>query len=260
MLNKYIAVFFFLAIILGGNLFLARTVWAESLVQSTADTRLVVAMRVGQADLQKLVPAPWQVAPFPGGPVKGANFLIVFIDTFLVQDAQGKPDNGAITRKVVFAVPAKHTQTGEVAALVTGGFTGNINEVPGPYKNLVQATIRREQTQKGVNVEPVAGGDFWEVRDSRGVVIALRIQYQQAPLSRAKLNQKNYSGAEPSFFRIYRVDTATDIVKSIPAGIDRVQNYQLRVAVPELKHLFNGTEQLVAVTVVPLYVRQIFLP
>ena len=186
--------------------------------------------------------------------------MIVFIDTFLVQDAQGKPDNGAITRKVVFAVPAKHTQTGEMAAVVTGGFTGNINEVPGPYKSFVQATIRREQTQKGVNVEPVAGGDFWEVRDSRGVVIELRIQYQQAPLSRAKLDQKNYSGAEPSFFRIYRVDTATDIVKSIPAGIDRVQNYQLRVAVPELKNLFNGTEQLVAVTVVPLYVRQIFLP
>ena len=97
------------------------------------------------------------------------------------------------------------------------------------------------------------------MRDALGVVIELRIQYQQAPLSRAKSEQKNYSGAEPSFFRIYRVDQAADIVKSIPAGIDRVQNYQLRVAVPELKKLFDGTEQLVAVSVIPLYVRQIFL-
>ena len=52
---------------------------------------------------------------------------------------------------------------------------------------------------------------------------------------------------EPGFFRIYRVDTATDIVKSVPAGIDRVKNYQFRVAVPELNKLFDGTEQLVAV-------------
>ena len=260
MLNKHTAVFFFLGISLFGNLFFPQPVLPETLVQSTADTRLTVAMRVGQAELQKLVPAPWQVTPIPGGPVKEANFLIVFIDTFLVQDAQGKPDNGAITRKVVFAVPAKHTQTGEIATLITGGFTANINEVPGPYKDFVQATVRREQTQKGVNVEPVVGGDFWEVRDAHGVVIELRIQYQQAPLSRAKSEQKIYSGVEPSFFRIYRVDTAADIVKSIPAGIDRVQNYQLRVAVPELKKLFDGTEQLVAVTVIPLYVRQIFLP
>lgn len=260
MLTKYIAVFLILGISLAGNLFLTQPVCAETLVQSTADTRLMVAMRVGQAELQKLVPAPWQVNPIPGGPLKEANFFIVFIDTFLVQDAQGKPDKGAITRKVVFAVPAKHTQTGEMATLVTGGFTANIDEVPGPYKDFVYATIRREQTHKGVNVEPAVGGDFWEVRDARGVIIELRIQYQQALLSRAKSEQKNYSAVDPGFYRIYRTDTATDIVKSVPAGIDRVQNYQFRVAVPELKKLFDGTEQLVAVAVIPLYVRQIFLP
>jgi hypothetical protein len=104
------------------------------------------------------------------------------------------------------------------------------------------------------------GEDFWEVRDARGVVIELRIHYQQALPSRAKSEQKNYSAVEPSFFRIYRMDTATDIVKSIPAGIDRVQNYQFRVAVPELSKLFDGTEQLVGIAAIPLYVRQIFLP
>lgn len=260
MLYKYIAVFFILGFSLASNLSLTQPVCAETLVQSTADTRLMVAMRVGQAELQKLVPAPWQVIPIPGGPLKEANFFIVFIDSFLVQDAQGKPDQGGITRKVSFAVPAKHTQTGEIANVVTGGFTANIDEVPGPYKDFVQATIRREQTHKGVNMEIGVGEDFWEVRDARGVVIELRIHYQQVLPSRAKSEQKNYSAVEPSFFRIYRADTATDIVKSIPAGIDRVQNYQFRVAVPELKKLFDGTEQLVAVAVIPLYVRQIFLP
>ena len=261
MLYRYTTLFIILIVTFTINPSLTQPVCAESLVQSTTDTRVVVAMHVGQAEIQKLVPAPWQVVSIPGGPLKGSNFFIVFTDTFFVQDAQGKPDKDGVTRKVGFAVPAKHTQTGEMATVVTGGFTANIQEVPGPYKDFVQATIRREQTYKGVNVEPAASEDFWEVRDARGVVVMeLRIHYQQALPSRAKLEQKNYSGAQPSFFRIYRVDQAMDIVKSVPAGINRVQNYQLHMDVPELKKLFDGTEQLVAVAVIPLYVRQIFLP
>ena len=86
------------------------------------------------------------------------------------------------------------------------------------------------------------------------------MQYQQGVPLRAKSEQKIYSAAESSFFRIYRIETATDMLKSIPADINRVQNYQLRVAVPELGKLFDGTEQLVGIAAIPLYVRQIFLP
>ena len=132
MLYRYFAVLFLLGIIITGNLSLTRPVWAETLVQSIVETRLTVALRVGQAELQKLVPASWQVMSLPGGPLKDANFFIVFIDQLLVQDAQGKPDMGGINRHVVFAVPAKHTQTGEIATVVTGGFTPDIRNVPGP--------------------------------------------------------------------------------------------------------------------------------
>jgi len=217
-------------------------------------------LRVGQAELQKLLPAPWQANPVPGGPFKEANFLIVFIDSFLVQDAQGKPDKGGIARKAVFAVPVKHTQTGEMALVVTGGFTADSQDVPGPYKNFSHAAIRREQTLKVVNIEAGVNEDFWEVRDTRGGIIELRVQYQAALPSRAKAEQKLYSAVEPSFYRIYRIDQATDIVKSVPVGIDRMRNCQFRMAVPELSKLFDGTEQLVGVSVIPLYVRQIFLP
>src|SRR4030042_6903138 len=260
MLTKYIAVFFILGISLAGNLFFNQPVCAETLVQSTAETRLTVVLRVGQAELQKLVPAPWQVMSLPGGPLKEANFFIIFIDAFLVQDAQGKPDKGGTNRGVVFGAPTKQTQTGEMAFVVTGGFTPNIDNGPGPYKNYVQAPIRREQTHKGANLESGVGEDFWEVRDARGGSIELRVQYQLALPSRAKAEQKIYSAVEPSFFRLYRFEQAPDMLKSIPAGINRVQNYQLRVTVPELSRLFDGTEQLVGITTTPLYVRQVFLP
>lgn len=260
MLTKYIAVFFILGIGIAATFSLAQPCWAETLVQSTVETRLTVALRVGQAELQKLVPPPWQVMAIPGGPLKEANLFVVFIDSFLVQDPQGKPDKGGISRVVPLAASVKNTQTGEMASLVIGGFMADISSIPGPYKNFVGATIRREQTYKVANLESGVGEDFWEVRDTRGGIIELRVQYQRALPSRAKSEQKIYSAAEPSFFRIYRIDSATDIIKSIPVGVNRVQNYQFRVAVPELSKLFDGTEQLVGIAASPLFVRQIFLP
>ena len=87
---------------------------------------------------------------------------------------------GGINRYVVFSVPAKHTQTGEMATVVTGGFTPDIRNVPGAYKASAQGTVKREQTNKGANIEAGVSDDFWEVRDTRGGSIELRVQYQMA--------------------------------------------------------------------------------
>lgn len=57
MLAKYIAVFFILGISLAGNLSFIQPVWAETLVESNVESRLLVGMRVGQAELQKLMSA-----------------------------------------------------------------------------------------------------------------------------------------------------------------------------------------------------------
>ena len=260
MLNKYIAVFFFLAIILAGNLSFTQPVCAETFVHSTTETRLLLALRVGQEELKKSLPATWQVAPVPGGPMKDANFFIVFIDPLLFQDPQGKPDVGAINRYIVFAVPAKHTQTGEVATVVTGGFASATSSVPGAYKTSAQGTVKREQTYKGANIEGGVIDDFWEVRDTQGGIIELRIQYERAIPLRTKLDQKLYSAVEPTFYRIYRQEMAMDLVKSVPAGVDHVKNYRFHMAMPKLKNLFDGSEQLVGVVAYPMFLRQIFLP
>jgi len=257
---RYTVVLIILGVSLAADLLLTQPCWAENLVQSVVETRLVVMMGVEQVELQKFVPDPWQVIQMGAGPFKGANLVIVFSDWILVQDVQGKPDKGGIARKVMFTVPAKHKQSGEIASVIIHAFTADIQDVPGPYKNSVQAAIRREQTLKATNMEAGVGEDFWEVKDNRGGSIELRVQYQGAVPSRAKSELKLYSAKEPNFFRIYRIDTATDMVKSVPTGVDRLKNFQFRMAVPELSKMFDGTEQLVGVSVVPLFVRQIFLP
>jgi hypothetical protein len=260
MLNRFVTVLFFLVIILTGNLSLTQSVWAETFVQSNAENRLMLALSVGQAELQKWLPAPWQVSPPPKGPLKGANLFLVFMDWLLIQDPQGKPDQGGNGRFLALAVPAKNMQTGEMSTVIIRGFGVNTHDLPGAYKNAVLATILREQKHEGANQEAGVVDDSWEIRDARGGMIELRVQYQRALLSRGKQELKLYSAVEPNFFRIYRVDAAADIVKSVPTGINRVQKYQIRMTVPELSHLFDGTEQLVGVIVYPLYLRQVFLP
>ena len=60
----------------------------ETHFQLTTETKLVVALSVGQADFQKLVPTPFQ----------GTNISIVFIYGFLIYDDQGKPDKCGVNR------------------------------------------------------------------------------------------------------------------------------------------------------------------
>ena len=104
------------------------------------------------------------------------------------------------------------------------------------------------------------GSELWEVRETAGGMIGLELQYRGAVPTRAKVEAKPRSPVNPEFFWIYHVDQGVDVVKSSPQGIDRVQHYQLRVTVSELGKLFDGTEQLVSVAVLPWYVRQGFLP
>jgi hypothetical protein len=224
------------------------------------ETRSMVIFQVESAELQKWVPASMQIAPAPAGPFKDANLFLIFIDLLLRQDPQGKPVVGGTYRSAVFVVPVKHKQTGEMVYLVIHALTDNPDNVPGAYKNTKLSSIRRELNHTVSGLDAVEGSDTWEFKGSSGVLIDFHVQYDRALPMRAKPVQKIYSGADPQFYRIYKTDYLTDLVKSIPAKIDRVKDYRLKVSVPELGKLFDGTEQLVGIVLIPAYVRDIFLP
>ncbi|MBI2973084.1 MAG: hypothetical protein HYY39_04760 [Armatimonadetes bacterium] len=86
----------------------------------------------------------------------------------------------------------------------------------------------------------------------------LQLQYRRGVPERVMTQGNVRPIVDPSILRIYKVHQLIDVVRSVPQGIDRVLSYQLRVTVPEFADLFDGTEQLVSVTIVPWYVRQVF--
>jgi hypothetical protein len=219
--------------------------------------RIYVAYSVNQKAVQAWLPAPWKAVSLPKGPFKGTNLFIVFNDKLIGQDAEGKPDRGGIYCYTVLVAFGKNPQTKEFIPFVIRGYWSH--DDPGAYKNTVKATVSREATIKGATPKSGSGSEIWKVQDSAGGILELRMDYQRAVPKLAKREFKVRSSVEPDFFRIYREDYAVSLVKSIPAGINRMKYYRFRSTSPELRKMFNGSEQLVGISVNPC-VRQVFLP
>ena len=236
----------------------AKQAKAETLIESTLFFRIYVAFNVDQKAAQAWLPAPWKAVSVPKGPFKGANLYVLFNDKFIGQDGEGKPDMGGMYCYSALIAFGKNQKTGEFSAFVTRIYWPY--DDPHGYKNAVKATVSREATIKGATSESGAGSEVWKVQDSAGGIMEFRMDYQRAVPKRLKKEFKVRSSVEPDFLRIYRDDYAVDLVKSIPAGINRVKNYQFRTTISELGKMFDGSEKLIGISVNPCRVRQVFLP
>src|SRR3989441_5472418 len=74
---------------------------SETKVGSNIDVRTIVAVKIAEAEAQKLLPPGWQVNPVASGPNQGATLTMTFIDQLLNQDPEGKPAAAASTRTLV---------------------------------------------------------------------------------------------------------------------------------------------------------------
>ena len=241
-------------------IFSARTGWAETLVQRNVDSRVTLAFRVPQAALQSWLPTPWQINPATKGPSAEANLFVTFIDQLISQDSEGKLIAGGTNRIVGLTVPAKNSDTGETAVMVIRLYTSNPEYVPGPYKNSALASISREASSTGADLEPGIGNELWRMRDTTGGEIVFRVEFQRSVPARVKSEVKPRSSVDPAFYRIYRYEEGSDLVRSIPTDVNRVHDYRFSSTVRELRTLFDGREQLISIAIRPWYVREVFLP
>jgi hypothetical protein len=231
---------------------------AETLIENSLFFRTYLAFSVDQKAAQAWLPAPWKAVSLTKGPFKGTNLFVLFTDVFIMQDSEGKPLLGGTFSYAALVVYGKNPQTKELVAFVIRVYWSH--DDIGAYKNAVKATVIREATIKGVTSKPGAGSEVWKVQDSTGGTMEFRMDYQRGVPTRTKREMKVRSSVEPDFFRIYREDYSNDLVKSIPVGIDKVQNYKFRSTISELRKMFDGSEQLIGIGVIPCRVRQVFLP
>ena len=224
--------------------------------------RITLGFQVKPEAVQAFIPTPWRLAPLNGGPLKGANFLVSFINRIREDDPEGKPRYSGNNPFVVLVAPAKHPQTGQAVGVILDGFASNPAGVPGYYKVYRPATVRVEHASKIHEVDTEEVTDVWEVQNALGVgSVELRLQslVNVGARTRDKGEPENISAKDPALWRIYKFDAATDVVMSVPQGIDRVKEYTFRLTVPEYSKLFDGSEQLIGITLLPWYVRQTFV-
>ena len=231
----------------------------ENLLDLTIATQAVLRFAVRPEPLQARLPAPWQVAADPSGVSKGANLAVTFNDALLNQDAAGTPTADAVSRYIGFAIPARHPETEEEAGFNFRILTAHPRAIPGKYKTSRLGTVLREYYAKGNDMSATIT-DHFRFRDPAGGSVELQLQYRRGLPVRVVSQGNVRSAADPNILRIYKVHELLDVVRSVPQNIDRVMSYQFRNTITEFSDLFDGTERLVSVTIVPWYVRQVYGP
>jgi hypothetical protein len=237
----------------------ANAAWAaEKIVGIYGEQRTVLSFKVPDAVAQKLLPEGWQVSPASVGPSKDANLNVVFVDLLTVQKPDGSP--GETYRVAGLTVPAKKKGSEAAVPMVITGFASTPSYVPGAYGvfGLARATVDRH-----IHTDPTGKTNVvesWDFKSDGGDAIQLQLEYVRGVAVRSKAETMPHSAVKPDFYRIYRLEQAADVVRSTATGVDRVQKYAFKATGAKLSPLFDGSEQLISITSLPFYTRQIFLP
>lgn len=230
-------------------------------------SRVRIALRVSLPALQRRLPDPWDVHPDSRAASQGANLAVLFYEIFLNQTAQGLQliTADALGRYFVLGIPSRHRRTEETAFMVFRILTAHpTGENPFGWKGVaagnitVHANIVRSQTVEASNLEAMVS-DRIEAHLDQGVV-ALGLRYRREVPKRVASEGRVRFTTESEQVRVYHADELVDVVKSVPAAIDRLESFSFRVTLPELADIFDGSEQVVNVTVQPWFLRRVHAP
>jgi hypothetical protein len=236
--------------------FFCAAAFAQEKLQGTnIDARLNLSFKAPEAAVQKMLPDGWEINPPGAGPAKGANLFVNLIEQVNSLDAQGtalEPSRG-----IVIAVPAKKKGAQAGGAMVVGGlFTANA--APGAYGVYMPAKVTMERRQRLDGDGKLLVEERWSAKGPEGHAIEVEVQYVRGMTAKGKAEMKVYSGARPDFYRIYRIETASDVARSAD-GTDRVISTTVRLQGHRYAGLVDGQKPL-SVTAVPSYSRAVYLP
>ena len=231
---------------------------AETVVGKSVESRVLVAFKVEDAAAQSFLPDDWKLLTLPKGPFAGSNLIISFNDRHLVMDAEGKPADPYAGRSVALLAYGVKKDVPGASVFVLRDF----ETPPGAdnYGTGVVADISRMSQLQGPSGGAKTQTENWSVKPSSGGEIALDLTYTTGRPGWSRDEAQPKSAANPGFFRIYRYDQLGDLAMS--AAMERDFNGEITVTstVPELDGIFDGSEQITAILVRPVYVREISLP
>lgn len=236
--------------------------FAETLVESSAETRFQLDLNVPDAAIKALLPAGFTLNVAAQGPAKDANLRLVFIDRVTINGPDGKPAGKGSNRLVYLVAPVKDP-AGANAQLVVGGLTEDPADAPGPFGVYLPAAIHTMQrTTSDTGSGPIMDSQDWVFQAASGEHLELHIKYERGIANRGKpADTKFYSAKTPAFFQISRQEQVLDILKNATTNPpDRVKKFSLKISGGSYSKLFNGSEKLLSWDNILWINRSVFLP
>ena len=229
---------------------------AETPVGSNVDSRVLVGLQVNSDAMQAMMPEGWVSISWPGGPLKGSNVMIALIDGVLEMDPEGAPLDPPDRRAMVVV------GLGKGAEGVRGYVLRILTTVPerDPYGVAVPAAISRTRTLSHPDSGTRTVSDSWTIKPESGGSVSIKLNYTAGKRSWSAGESTPYSGLDPTFSRIYRFEQLVDLVVSAGLGKPSSGTYSVTSDVPELSGLFDGSEEIMSLMDVPVYIREISLP
>jgi hypothetical protein len=239
-------------------LFMPHATNAQGVTEWSAETRTTMSFKVNERALQPLLPDGWTIEPSTGATNRGANLTVTVMERQVVLDPQGRPLKTGSSRYTVLTVPARNTESGQVSTMAVMGISP---EGAGAYGVYETATVSRvERTSSGTGEDNGRGREQWEFVSAGGNRLAVTVAYRRGPATRARAETRIRSAKTPDFTRTYRIEQATDLVRSTVTNVNRLDEWKFEASGPRLGTIFDGTETLLSVTLVPSYVREISIP
>ncbi|MDJ0857925.1 MAG: hypothetical protein QNI90_07080 [Dinoroseobacter sp.] len=231
---------------------------AETLVGSNIDSRLIMAFD-GTGDwAQAHMPDGWTAVAFPGGPMKGATTAMVLIDRHLARDAEGNPLDPSETRSSAIVALGTHPEKEGARLFVLRQY--EIGTQGGAYGTSIPAAITHNQSLEGDDGKARMRREMWSFAPSTGGEMKVDLTYQAGTPVWTSGEMRPYSPVDTDFHRIYRYDQLVDVAMS--EGLEKSLDGEIKIdcSIAELADHFDGTEELLAVLEVPMYVREVSLP
>lgn len=231
---------------------------AETLVGTNVDSRVLVGFTVDPVGVQPWLPEGWTPVPFPAGPLKGANVLMVLIDRAVQLDAEAKPTLPPNSRYAVLAGLGTQVAGDAVRLYVYRLYA--TDTVPNPYGNSVKADVTRYTSTEGPAEVGRLHKEEWSALPEAGGELKFSLNYITGKGSWSPGEANPYSNTNIDFSRIYRFEQLLDLAMSTAIGKPLNGEFNFSSDIAELDKIFNGSEKVVAILNVPVYVRKVFLP
>ena len=220
---------------------------AQTVVESSAETRFQLDVHVPDAALAALLPSGFKLNVSQQGAAKDANLRVVFIDRLTIHGPDQKP-MGKGSNRLVYLVAPVTDPTGTSAQLVIGGLTEDAADAPGPFGVYLPAVTHTMRRSTSSGTGPILETQDWAFAAATGERLEMRITYERGAGNRGNPGEvRFYSAKNPAFYQISRQEQALDILRNATTNPpDRVKEFSFKGSGGSYATLFDGSERLLS--------------